>query len=174
VAEEDSETPYLTRRFMDFVNERQDDTPWMCHLSFIKPHWPYIVPEPYHNMYGPETWLPPVRNDAEKNAPHPVLGAFMNSRVSQSFARDEVRETVLPAYMGLIKQIDDQMGHLFAFMKSAWPKKIRTNHCRIADPSCKRIARSFSNLELNRLFGFTLQNGCPFFDTSSYINIRNY
>jgi hypothetical protein len=25
----------------------------MCHLSYIKPHWPYIVPAPYHDMYGP-------------------------------------------------------------------------------------------------------------------------
>lgn len=117
VAEEDSETPYLTRRFMDFINERSDNSSWMCHLSFIKPHWPYIVPQPYHDMYGPETWLPPIRSEAEKDNPNPVFGAFMKARVSQSFARDEVRNTVMPAYMGLIKQIDDQMGHLFQFMQ---------------------------------------------------------
>jgi len=116
IEEEDSETPYLTRRFMDFVNERKDDTPWLCHLSFIKPHWPYIVPAPYHDMYGPETWLPAIRNEDERKDPHPVYKAFMNAKVSQSFAKDEVRETVMPAYMGLIKQIDDQMGHLFSFM----------------------------------------------------------
>jgi arylsulfatase A-like enzyme len=117
VAEQDSETPYLTRRFMDFVESRTDDTPWLCHLSFIKPHWPYIVPAPYHDIYGPETWLPPVRSLTEKQNPHPVYKAFMEARVSQSFAKDEVRNTVMPAYMGLIKQIDDQMGHLFAWME---------------------------------------------------------
>lgn len=26
--------------------------PWLCHLSFIKPHWSYIVPVPYHDMFG--------------------------------------------------------------------------------------------------------------------------
>lgn len=117
IAEEDSETPYLTRRFMDFIEGRKDDTPWLCHLSFIKPHWPYIVPAPYHNMYGPETWAAPNRDAAEKDNPHPVFDAFMQARVSQSFTRDEVRNTVLPAYMGLIKQIDDQMGYLFDFME---------------------------------------------------------
>ncbi|MGB5066321.1 MAG: sulfatase-like hydrolase/transferase, partial [Albidovulum sp.] len=66
IAEEDSETPYLTRRFMEFVDSRPDDTPWLCHLSFIKPHWPYIVPAPYHDMYGPDTWLGPVRCEAER------------------------------------------------------------------------------------------------------------
>jgi arylsulfatase A-like enzyme len=40
----------------------------------------------------------------------------MNHRVSKAFARDEVRENVIPVYMGLIKQIDDQLGELFAFL----------------------------------------------------------
>ncbi len=118
IAEEDSETPYLTRRFMEFVDGRgPDDRPWLCHLSYIKPHWPYIVPAPYHNMYGPDTWLPVVRSEAEKENPHPVYEQFMKARVSTAFARKEVRNAVMPAYMGLIKQIDDQMGVLFAFLK---------------------------------------------------------
>ena len=32
------------------------------------------------------------------------------------FARDHVREHVIPAYMGLIKQLDDNLGRLFAWM----------------------------------------------------------
>lgn len=117
IAEEDSETPYLTSRFMDFIDSRKTDSPWLCHLSFIKPHWPYIVPAPYHNMYGPDTWLPPVRSEDELRNPHPVYKAFTNSKAGKSFSRDEVRNTVLPAYMGLIKQIDDQMGRLFSFLQ---------------------------------------------------------
>lgn len=118
IAEEDSETPYLTRRFMDFVDSRDNDRPWLCHLSFIKPHWPYVVPAPYHDMYGPDTWLAPVRSAAERHDPHPVYDAFMQARVSRAFSRDEVRAAVLPAYMGLIRQIDDQIGHLMRFMEA--------------------------------------------------------
>ena len=36
---------------------------------------------------------------------------------AQTFARDEVREEVIPVYMGLIKQIDDQLGRLFRFLE---------------------------------------------------------
>ena len=36
--------------------------------------------------------------------------------VSTTFSRDEVRETVLSGYMGLIKQIDDNLGKLFKFL----------------------------------------------------------
>lgn len=114
-ADEESETPYITSRAMDFIREA-GDTPWCLHLSYIKPHWPYIVPAPYHDMYGPETHLDPVRTDAERADPHPVYGAFMEERVSKAFCDDGTRTRVLTAYMGLIKQIDDQIGRLMGFL----------------------------------------------------------
>ena len=46
----------------------------------------------------------------------PVYEAYTQMSVSQNFARPEARAAVLQAYMGLIKQIDDQLGQLFAFM----------------------------------------------------------
>ncbi len=114
VREEDSETPYMTRRAMEFITEAADK-PWCLHLSFIKPHWPYIAPAPYNDMYGKDDIIPVVRANSERDNPHPVYREFMQIRVSQAFARDEVRETVVPVYMGLIKQIDDQLGLLFRF-----------------------------------------------------------
>ncbi|MCB1366984.1 MAG: sulfatase-like hydrolase/transferase, partial [Rhodobacteraceae bacterium] len=116
IREEDSETPWLTSRTIDFIEE-QGDQPWCAHVSYIKPHWPYIVPAPYHDMYGPADVLPVVRSEQELEDPHPVYRAFMDYRVAQAFSRDEVRRRVIPAYMGLIKQIDDQMGLLFAFLE---------------------------------------------------------
>lgn len=115
IAEEDSETPYMTRRGMDFI--AQATAPWCCHLSYIKPHWPYIVPAPYHNMYSRQHFKPPVRSQAEYDTAHPVLRAFMDSGVGRAFSDDTVRDAVLPAYMGLIKQCDDQMGVLFDWLE---------------------------------------------------------
>ena len=117
-AEEDTETPYMTRRAMDFITEAEDrGDRWCCHLSFIKPHWPYVAPAPYHNMYGEKDLIPAVRHEMERQNPHPVYGAFMQQRPAEVFSRDGVREHVLPAYMGLIKQIDDQMGVLMTFLE---------------------------------------------------------
>ena len=39
VRDEDSETPYMTSRAIDFI-DRAGDQPWCLHLSLIKPHWP--------------------------------------------------------------------------------------------------------------------------------------
>ena len=120
VPEEHSETPYMTRRAMDFIeNAAGDDRPWCLHLSFIKPHWPYIVPAPYHDMYGAEHVVPAQRTEAERGqGAHPVYRSFMGERVSKAFSRDDVRRRVIPAYMGLIKQIDDQVGRLMAFLEA--------------------------------------------------------
>ena len=120
VPEEHSETAYMTNRAIDFMTEATaDGRPWMCHLSYIKPHWPYIVPKPYHDMYGPEHVIAPVRSEAERDTDHPLMQAYLNARVCRSFARDHVREHVIPAYMGLIKQLDDNLGRLFAWMEAA-------------------------------------------------------
>ena len=118
IEEQLSETPYMTQRAIDFM-KHAGDQPWLCHLSYIKPHWPYIVPAPYHNMYSKEHIIPAVRSEQEKETNHPVYGAYLKSRICQTFARDDVRERVIPAYMGLIKQIDDQLGVLFTWMKEA-------------------------------------------------------
>ncbi|WP_399697228.1 sulfatase-like hydrolase/transferase [Xenophilus sp.] len=116
IPDEHSETPYITRRAMDFIREAGEQ-PWCLHLSYIKPHWPYIAPEPYASMYGPEDALPAVRSERERADPHPVFRAMMNHRVSRTFSKEGVREAVMPGYMALIKQIDDQMGVLFAFLE---------------------------------------------------------
>ncbi|MDH7799383.1 MULTISPECIES: alkaline phosphatase family protein [unclassified Beijerinckia] len=116
VEEPDSETPYMVGRAMDFITEAGDAS-WCLHLSFIKPHWPYIAPAPYNDMYGKNDIIPVVRADSEKDNAQPVYREFMQHRVSQTFSRDDVREEIIPVYMGLIKQIDDQMGRLFAFLE---------------------------------------------------------
>ncbi|MGD9924084.1 MAG: alkaline phosphatase family protein [Pseudorhodoplanes sp.] len=116
VAEEDSETPYMTRRAMDFMAEA-GERPWCLHLSYIKPHWPYIAPAPYNDMYDPDDVVPAVKSESERADPHPVYREFMDHLVARNFSREEVRREVIPVYMGLIRQIDDQLGVLFAFMR---------------------------------------------------------
>ena len=68
VREEDSETPYMTGRAMDFIREA-GDAPWCLHLSYIKPHWPYIAPAPYNAMFGAADVLPVVRSEEERQRP---------------------------------------------------------------------------------------------------------
>ncbi|MEM7475680.1 MAG: sulfatase-like hydrolase/transferase, partial [Planctomycetota bacterium] len=99
--------------------EAQGDQPWLCHLSYIKPHWPYLAPAPYNDLYAAGD-LPPVnRGNRERQSDHPLMWAWMDMRVSQSFSRDDVRDLVAPVYMGLIRELDDQMGRLFDYLEKS-------------------------------------------------------
>ncbi|MEM6637314.1 MAG: alkaline phosphatase family protein [Pseudomonadota bacterium] len=118
VPEEHSETAYLTTRAIEFM-EGAGDKPWLCHLSYIKPHWPYIAPAPYNDMYSAADLPPVVRSNAERDSDHPLMRAWRDTRICQSFSRDGVRDRVGPVYMGLIKQLDDQMGRLFSYLEHA-------------------------------------------------------
>lgn len=115
VADEHSETAYMTDRAMDFIRETGDQ-PWLLHLSYIKPHWPYIVSAPYHNMFSADDVVPANRAHAEKRDPHPVYEAYMKYAESISFSDDGIRNTVVPIYMGLIRQMDDHLARLMAFL----------------------------------------------------------
>ena len=42
----------------------------------------------------------------------------MENRIAQAFQQDEVRRKVIPAYMGLIKQCDDQLGRLLDHLEN--------------------------------------------------------
>ena len=122
VPKEHSETAWLTTRGIEFIEaqtQNHPDEPWLCHLSYIKPHWPYLAPAPYNDMYSASD-LPPVnRSEDELNTDHPLMQRWIDARVSKSFSRDDVRNIVAPVYMGLIKELDDQMGRLFQYLDSS-------------------------------------------------------
>jgi len=112
VHEAHSETAYMTDRAIAFV-DRMGDRPWVLHLSYVKPHWPYMAPAPYHAMYTADQCLPVVRSEAELRHPHPVLAAYRQQEECVSFQRDDCIRTVRPAYQGLISQLDHHLGRLF-------------------------------------------------------------
>jgi arylsulfatase A-like enzyme len=111
-----SETAWTTDRAIAFMRE-QGDAPWCLHVSYIKPHWPYIVSDPYHAMFDAGDVQDAIRSDSERDHAHPVLAAFREHAESQAFSRDEVRDTVVPTYMGLVKQLDDHLGRLIQGLK---------------------------------------------------------
>ena len=114
VREEHSETAYMTDCALKFIRA-QGDSPWVLHLSYIKPHWPLMAPAPYHSMYRNADTGPILQADAGRENPHPVLRAYRNSHEDcRSYGREEVVRHVRPTYMGLVKQIDDHLGRVLS------------------------------------------------------------
>ncbi len=115
VKEEHSETAYMTDTAMRFIRERGEQ-PWVLHLSYVKPHWPYVAPAPYHAMFSGKDCSAPIRDRSELQDPHPLYAAYRAQEESVNFSRDEVIDTVKPVYMGLVRQIDDHLGRLWQLL----------------------------------------------------------
>jgi len=118
VQESLSETAYLTDKAIEFVNV-QAEKPWCLHLSYVKPHWPYVAPAPYHAMFREAAQLPLIKADHEQTSAHPVVRAFQQHEESRSFAQDEVAAHVKPTYMGLVAQLDHHLGRLMKSLEES-------------------------------------------------------
>ncbi len=112
VAEPHSETAYMTDLALDWIRA-QGETPWVLHLSYVKPHWPYVAPAPYHAMFR-NADVGPIRHGPQDGTAdeHPVVRAYRAHDECESFAREEVARHVRPAYMGLIAQLDHHLGRV--------------------------------------------------------------
>lgn len=118
VLEPHSETAYMTDQAIAFI-KHVGSQPWVLHLSYVKPHWPYMAPAPYHAMYTPEQCPPVVRSDHELRDAHPVLAAYRRQEECVSFQSDECIRIVRPAYQGLIAQLDHHLGRLLDAMAAS-------------------------------------------------------
>lgn len=125
-----SETAYLTDQALRHLSGPAR-APWFLHLAYIRPHPPYIAPEPYDRMYAAEDMAPPARKpsrDAE-GATHPWLAWQIQQTWSLPQLRHDYRRTadldetalrhLRAVYCGMITQVDDQLARLFQAVKDA-------------------------------------------------------
>ena len=113
-----SETAFTTDKAIEFMEDaKAKSQTWCLHASYIKPHWPYIAPAPYNDMYDKSHVIPANRSDDEKANANPVYDAYMQNMGAVNFSRHEVRERVIPVYMGLITEFDDHVGRIVNYLK---------------------------------------------------------
>lgn len=118
VAEEHSETAYMTDVALAWIRA-QGASPWALHLSYVKPHWPYVAPAPYHALFRGADTGPIVHGPQDGTADeHPVVAAYRRHDECESFARADVARHVRPAYMGLVAQVDAHVGRLLAALEA--------------------------------------------------------
>lgn len=115
---EHSETAFTTDRALDFITEC-GEAPWCLHLSYIKPHWPYMAPAPFHAHYGADDVQPVYASKGELDNPNPVYAAFAALPFSREFGKPRTRRRVIPTYMGLVSEIDRHLGRLLARLEAS-------------------------------------------------------
>lgn len=112
-AAEHTESAFITERAIDWLRRPgRGDEPWCAHLSYLRPHPPYLVPAPYHDMFDPADVPDPVRRSTagDEAALHPFVAGALQLVPSPV---DELDQRQLRAtYYGMIAEVDAQLGCL--------------------------------------------------------------
>ncbi|MBM1219999.1 sulfatase-like hydrolase/transferase [Ponticoccus sp. SC2-23] len=115
----DSDTAFLTDATLSDLLLRPPG--WVAHLTYIRPHPPFVAPEPYNRMFDKDTM--PAPRDTRDN--HPFLAPArayqsMTSVVKGFDNRAEDADAVArirSVYMGLAAEVDEHLGRVIAFLK---------------------------------------------------------
>jgi arylsulfatase A-like enzyme len=110
-----TQTAFLTDRLLDFVDDRSAaGAPWFAHLSYLRPHPPFLAPAPYDTMFDPASVPDPVRapTRAEEGAQHPLLGLMIDHPFVAAPDDPQEQRALCATYYGMIAEVDDQLGRL--------------------------------------------------------------
>lgn len=132
-----SDTAFLAECGLDFLRGRLGRK-WFLHLGFYRPHPPFIAPAPYNTRYNPADMPKPRRmqSPAAEAEQHPLMRYHLNTIRNENFFKgadgmaadlDEAEIAIMrAAYCGMIQEIDDQLGRVFAFLKETgqWDKTL--------------------------------------------------
>jgi len=121
-AREDSDTAFLTDRFLDFLRPSQD--PWFAHLTYIRPHPPLVAPVPFNRLYKGRN-IPPPALISPEFANHPLIQealarvpfATVVSGFPDLAQTDDTTQTLRQIYLGLATEVDHHIGRIVQSLK---------------------------------------------------------
>ena len=115
---EDSDTAFCADAALRFISGRKR-VPWMLHLVFLRPHPPYIAPEPYNRLYSPDD-VPGLNRAAtpeDEGRQHPFLAMCLRGRRGVSHIDDGDIRTLRATYYGMMTEVDHHIGRIVAHLK---------------------------------------------------------
>ncbi len=121
-----SDTAFLTDRFLADLPTRGEG--WLAHVTYIRPHPPFVAPAPYNSMYDPAAMTPAVvAGDAEScRTAHPFNGPSMDfkliSHMVEGFPElaptPENTAMMRALYLALTTEVDHHFGRIIAHLKA--------------------------------------------------------
>jgi choline-sulfatase len=104
---------------LDYLKEKAKSPgePWALHVGYEYPHWPYMVPRKYFDMYYPDR----VELPFDARFPNPDLPpAVYEFQQWNDFGEvtEEMLRRTLSAFYGMITCIDDMIGEIIDCLKA--------------------------------------------------------
>ena len=112
-----SETVFMTEKATDWIS-RHGHEPFFVHISYVRPHPPRRNPAGYHDLYSEEQVGPfaGFSDPATEAAFHPLNALLAGSPLWAAPHDERERRQLRATYYGAQKEVDDQLGRLFAFL----------------------------------------------------------
>ncbi len=124
-----TETRFVTEGLLSYLKGRAG-TGWFAHVSYIRPHPPFSVPEPFAGMIAPADTSAAVRRTtlAEERAQHPLLDLayeraskdkFVTGQGEASVAEWTEREVaeIRAVYHAMQAEVDSEIGRVIDHLK---------------------------------------------------------
>lgn len=109
----ETETAFVVDKVIQSLDELVE--PWFLHVSLLRPHPPFHVPEPYNDLYDPADVPAPLPKPATT---HPFFDAIMSWWFTVAPEDSlEVRQ-IRATYYGMVTEVDYQMGRLLHALES--------------------------------------------------------
>jgi arylsulfatase A-like enzyme len=111
---EHSITTFLTNTFFNWLNSEDTAKPWFAHLSFLRPHPPFVAAGEWANAYDPAQCADPIGIPENRHWLHGVLLEHEATKAPQTRS---AMQHVRAQYYGSISHVDDQLGRIFEELK---------------------------------------------------------
>ncbi len=114
---EADDTSFLVDRCIDYIRAAKE--PFVAHLSILRPHPPFIAPEPYNAMYDP-LGVPGFARRAtpeDEASQHPWLAHQLSRRLFRAPADEKKLRRLKAVYYGLMSEVDTAIGRVIAALK---------------------------------------------------------
>jgi arylsulfatase A-like enzyme len=118
VRAEHNDTTWHVDQAIDYISEKRS-TPWLLHLSLLRPHPPWIASEPWNRLYDPEKLPPPIRRDDHdaEGEQHPWLAFQLSQDISRAPRNLKKFNRLRAVYFAMMSEVDENLGRLFAHLK---------------------------------------------------------
>jgi arylsulfatase A-like enzyme len=117
---EDSDTAFLTDRVIQELGSRPPG--WFATVTYIRPHPPFVAPEPFNRMVDPATLPKPTVSRGGDDHPFLQLARAQKTIASnvEGFpdleATEENVAMLRSVYLGLAAEVDHHIGRLLDFL----------------------------------------------------------
>ena len=121
---EDSDTAFLTDECLKTLSAVEG--PWFTHLTYIRPHPPFVAPAPYNRLFedrdipvpdplAPDLARHPLMQEALARNP---IDRFLPGVASLSDTPENTR-LLRQVYLGLAAEVDHHIGRVIQFLKDS-------------------------------------------------------